>query len=236
MAAVRIIDLFCSVAEAGEKKFCQSFWNVVLKKLISDQQNTWFERHGIKVEEKKPGITKWKNKVWQLFFPDLVFKGKDVHWGQNPLSTRRDLSQSPSFTKDVLYLQPKVTWNKMFSSSPAVTILLFIATVQMLSSWAEQSMYLSEFSAWYNLWLRQSTIRFELGGKGQWSHLHCIRSHWKNWFQPHSPECAGWAAAALEQGRGGSFLLGKGGLEPLLLNLTHVHKVLLWSKIAFFKQ
>lgn len=192
---------------------------------------TWYKSRGKKSLASQSGRIRYGSYSFLTWYSkEKLFTEVKTH-----SSTRRDLSQSPSFTRDVLYLQPEVTWNKMFSSSPAVTILLFIATVQVLSSWAEQSTYLSEFSAWYNLWLRQSTIGFELGDKGQWSHLHWITSPWKNRFQPHSPECAGWAAAALEQGSGGSFLLGKRGLEPLLLNLTQVYKELLWSKIAFFK-
>lgn len=38
-----------------------------------------YEGHHVKVEGKKPGITKQKGQVWWLLFPDLVLKGKDVH-------------------------------------------------------------------------------------------------------------------------------------------------------------
>lgn len=80
-----------------KKGFLLAFWNAILKKLISDQQNTLFEGHGIKVVEKIPGITRWKNKVWQLLFPDLVFKGKDIHWGQNPLFCMQRFEPKPFF-------------------------------------------------------------------------------------------------------------------------------------------
>lgn len=84
MAAVIVIDFFWLSSRTRKKKrFLSTFWNAILKTLISDQQNTQCEGHHINIEWKKPGITKQKGQVWWLLFPDLVLKGKDVHWGQN---------------------------------------------------------------------------------------------------------------------------------------------------------
>lgn len=76
--------LFGSAAEqVKKKKNLSTFRNAILKKLISYQQTPQFDVHGIKAEDKKPGITKHNRQIWQLSFPDLVLKGKSVHWGQN---------------------------------------------------------------------------------------------------------------------------------------------------------
>lgn len=60
---------------------------------------TWYKSRG-----KKPGITKWKNKVWQLFFPGLVFKGR------RSLRSKPALLHAEIWAKALLLLE-------MFSSS-----------------------------------------------------------------------------------------------------------------------
>lgn len=109
--------------------FLSTFQNAILKNLISDQQDTQFEGHGIKVKGKKPSITKQKSQVWQLFFPDPVLKGKDVHWSQNhtPL-------HAGTWAKALLLLEMFPSSSQRspeIRCSPALLVWLFYFSLQL---------------------------------------------------------------------------------------------------------
>lgn len=111
--------------------FLSTFWNENLK--ISDQLNTRFEGWVIKVEEKT-----WHHEVEESngSLSSLTWSLKERAFSEvkTTLCWVHGFEAKLYFTGGVLQLQPEVTWNKMFSSSPEVAVLLFSASVQICSS------------------------------------------------------------------------------------------------------
>lgn len=75
--------IFSSAAKPEEKKKKKAFYQPSGMKSWKFQisKTTWFEGQVIKVEEKSLAAQSGEVR-WQLFFPDLVLKGRSIHWGQ----------------------------------------------------------------------------------------------------------------------------------------------------------